>query len=646
MTGWDGYTACISTPLRRDWSDHMSYVSPCPVLATWLCLTCATASAEALPRIVEPAPATSAEQLARKELGDYLAKIKPASLAIQTAAGRQSPAEIVVCRQDSTAARDVQPPLPKLPPEGYALAMRKDRIYLVGADDRSTLYAVYDFLNRLGCRWLAPAFAFYKGDSEFVPQAPELVLSLSDDVVCRPALAFRKLYVEEGHSHDTKNLLQLVAWMPKLRFNTLVIPIDYQGRGRVRWDNWRDALTPELKKRGIIIEVGGHGYQNFLNAKMDDGRLFREHPEWFAMETDGRRTASPGWVLCSSNPDAVARLQANAIAYLKERPEIQIFDFWPPDGARWCTCAKCGALGSPSERHSLLVSQMALALRKELPSVRLECIAYSSYLEPPATAIDKSVLVDLCPIGQSFEAQIYDENNKSNRTYAAALSKWRESFAGDISIYSYYRKYAWISLPNIIPDYIQKDLQYYRRIGVKGVSSYAEPGDWFTYELNHYTLGRLAWDPDADVEAIIREFCEARYGRKADVARGAFETLEAVVRKACSIPGTTLKAPDEYDALASRITEQRRNVASSIADEPANAALTASLRRLDVMLEYVERDINIQRARAVDRPLAERKAMAEDLVTFLRGHAEEGVIVLRGQMDPQSQYKRYGIIPR
>ena len=47
---------------------------------------------------------------------------------------------------------------------------------------------------------------------------------------------------------------------------TLVIPTDYQGHGRVKWDNWRDALTPELQKRGILIEVGGHGYQNFLKG--------------------------------------------------------------------------------------------------------------------------------------------------------------------------------------------------------------------------------------------------------------------------------------------------------------------------------------------------------------------------------------------
>ena len=57
-----------------------------------------------------------------------------------------------------------------------------------------------------------------------------------------------------------ENLRQMVEWMPKVGYNILVCPLDYGGNGRVRWDQWRAELTPELKKRGIMIEVGGIGY--------------------------------------------------------------------------------------------------------------------------------------------------------------------------------------------------------------------------------------------------------------------------------------------------------------------------------------------------------------------------------------------------
>jgi alpha-glucuronidase len=107
------------------------------------------------------------------------------------------------------------------------------------------------------------------------------------------------------------------------------------------------------------------------------------------------------------------------------------------------------------------------------------------------------------------------------------------------------RKYAWNSLPNIIPHYIQEDLRWYRVVGVAGVSTYAEPGDWFTYELSHCVLGRLAWDPDTKVGAVIDEFCTARYGPEAALAREVFAGLESIVRHACSLPGTRLKTVAE-----------------------------------------------------------------------------------------------------
>jgi hypothetical protein len=54
-----------------------------------------------------------------------------------------------------------------------------------------------------------------------------------------------------------------------------VVPLNYGGQGRVKWDNWRVALTPELQRRGIWIEVGGHGYENYLNAQMSFSRSTR-----------------------------------------------------------------------------------------------------------------------------------------------------------------------------------------------------------------------------------------------------------------------------------------------------------------------------------------------------------------------------------
>ena len=52
--------------------------------------------------------------------------------------------------------------------------------------------------------------------------------------------------------------------------------------GKVKWDTIsRAASRRSVRKHGIIDPVGGHGYQNFLNAEMEGGKLFEQHPEWF-----------------------------------------------------------------------------------------------------------------------------------------------------------------------------------------------------------------------------------------------------------------------------------------------------------------------------------------------------------------------------
>src|SRR5207237_2345152 len=113
-------------------------------------------------------------------------------------------------------------------------------------------------------------------------------------------------------------------------------------------------------------------------------------------------------------------------------------------------------LGTPSDRQALLIAQMKQAVTKVRPDLRLEIIAYAAALRPPEhVKLDQSVLVDFCPIGQQFDHQINDPAAGKNADYVANLAAWRKAFDGDISIYSYYRKYAWDSLPVIIPHYMQ-----------------------------------------------------------------------------------------------------------------------------------------------------------------------------------------------
>jgi len=371
--------------------------------------------------------------------------------------------------------------------------------------------------------------------------------------------------------------------------------------------------------------------------------LFQKHPEWFGQDANGKRHSEKGWVLCTSNSAAVDYLTNNFIAYVKDRPEIEIFDFWPPDGAKWCECAECAKLGTPSDRQAILVKHVKEAVKPSRPDLRIEVLAYHTSVMPPEhVTLDPDVLLDFCPIGQHFDKQINDPSDQQNADYAKSLQAWRAKFTGDISVYSYYRKYAWDSLPIVIPHYMQKDLQWYATVPTQGISSYSEPGDWFTYELNHYTLAKLAWNPKANIDGVIDEFCATRYGKYADAAKNLLMTLEDVVRTYGAVPGTSMKSADDIEQALNRLKTAAEPVEQATSQNKGD--LNVNLVRLVFMAQYAEKDLEIQLARAKKASSEQLKPMLESLHDFLAKRKDAGVFLMRNQrLSLNSLSRRYGL---
>ena len=587
--------------------------------------------------IVHAPGATEAERFAAAELSSYLRKMSGArfpvaqrpvasrSIVLRTAGPGDSLPGDTLSREHWAA--DVKRG------DAYAIALRGDTLLIEGRSGRAVLFAAYDLLARLGVVWLSPELDMYAGAADIVPVKRELRYDAPAVVLERPRFAIRKLDVAQAMSQDTGTLRRIVAWMPKARFNTLQMPQRFGAGGRVQWDNWRAALLPHLERRGLVIEVGGHGYQNFIRADMGEdtpaGPLFARHPGWFGLDEECKPSRETTDVFNTEDSAAVRHVFRGVVEYLRTHPEIDIFDFWPPDGARWARCKSQEALGLPHERQARLVAGLHEWLRREGIGTRLEMIAYAhAKLAPRTVTIPPDVLVDFCPIGQNFDVQIDDPTGSNNAEYVAALREWRQVFPGDISLYGYWRRYAWRSLPVLLPRYMQHDLQWYASVPLQGVSTYAEPADWFTYEVNHFVFGPLAWNPDANVDSLITVFARGRYGRHSATAKAALLALEDIVRVYGTVQYSRPRPGSEVASAQKRLVAYREAVRGARGAEH-DPRLAGYLERLDLMLEYAVRDLEIKQMRLADADSAAVEAAIIQTADFLTSNRERGVFALR-----------------
>lgn len=576
--------------------------------------------------VLRPA-ASMTERFAAEELQKYVQQMSGAKLPIAvTAAG----AKVLVGegvapfnRAASFAAGDGA--------ESFVLHTQGESLALLGNSDRSTLYAVYALLERLGVRFFAPGFVFYDGYHELVPRRTTIALD-NLNVREKPAFKWRRKYVEEGWSHTANTLPQLLDWMAKNRLNVLVYPYDYQGRGMVTYETWREKLAPEAQKRDIVLQVGGHGYQSFLQPI----RYAAQHPAWFVEGFN---------VFNVENDEALNTYVANVITYLKSRPEIRIFDAWPPDGAKWPPSV-IQKFGSIANAQAHVTNRLNAAVQRELPGVRVENIAYTPAIEPPdaGTMYGPAVLIDFAWFGRSYRDPIYESAFPRNVMFNSLIKKWRDNgFKGDTGIYEYYRKYAWHSLPVVLPKLIGLEIRHYQKQGANGLGIYSEPADWMTYEVTHALVAALSWDTNIKADNWMSAYLRDRYGAGAPAMQKYFEAVEDAGRTLFhKAGGGDFGQKEEVTRAREKYLQAKAALSEARAQAPAGSAATLLIERLDWNADFAIADTEVYYyGKSVQDEPAKAQAARERLRELTQAHRFDGVIL-------QNSYstRRYGGSPQ
>ena len=469
--------------------------------------------------IVTPDNPAPQEYLAAKELSAYIEKISGAKLRITTESGARNP-EIAVAIQGrlkhcpaamAFTADDVAF-------DAFHIVSDRQNLYLIGSNKRAVLYAAYERLEKLGCRWpsfgINPDLDAYKKCEEYVPKKTFLTIGPLHE---RHKAAF-KLRGFVGQPRFGNTPIQMIDWMAKNKMNYFLFsyPGEYD-----RADEWRQQVVIEgAVRRGFIIAVGHHSFSYFL----DKETVAKEHPEYLALKNGVRSTQNRQ--ICVSNPGAIETTAENIISYLTRHPEIDVFSFYPDDGLDWCECDLCRSSLKWSGNHK---SQLATdsyqrffnavhsRVMKMFPEKVMDRLAYVHFGPVPVKEkmpLQTTLTYAVYWYRWWYRDPIIPGGYLGNVT--EEIKHWADAVPGGVMIYEYYGGGAsshWQGFQ--LHHLMAKEISLYKSLGARGLIT---AGFWKYKDetaLVNYTLARLLWDSKADPDRIVADFAEARFGPKA-----------------------------------------------------------------------------------------------------------------------------------
>ena len=376
--------------------------------------------------------------------------------------------------------------------DAFELRIDKSTLQILAANDRSCLYAAYALLEGVGWRFPAP------GEDRF-------------DQTSYKATGWRQLTGKSEASFEHRGLSVLtpsneelaavVEWMPKQRLNSIFIGHN-ENQAQIK------ALEPKLARRGIRLEAGGHVLDEFLPLDM-----FQSRPEYFRYK-DGQRRQDGNF--CTSRFGTLQVVAEKAVEFMRELPAAKVFHFWGEDveGGSWCECDTCKSL-TPAEQMTIAVNAIAEAAEKERPGSTVDFLLYHDTLEIPDNLHPRpNVFALFAPRERCYAHGIGDPNCPRNVWHASRFQAAKRPFGERVSVFEYYCDFIlWRCLGIAVPATILADLAWYKSMRVEDVQAlhFGQFSNW-AYALNAYVFARAAWDLKLDRNALVTQFCHARYG--------------------------------------------------------------------------------------------------------------------------------------
>lgn len=452
--------------------------------------------------LVVPAKPTPTLQTAAAEITTYVSKITGASIPLGPQPGLTS--RVVLSVDRAALGRE----------DAFRIVTEPGRVRLIGGGEMGVLYAAYAFLEDLGVRWLIPG-----EDGEVVPRRRTLSYPQTDRTSA-PAFGCRFFYVR---SEDAS------LWAVRNRVNGLFQQDFALAHGNGYY------LPPMV--RSI------HSFAHILPPS----KYYEAHPEYYAL-LRGVRVASSirRNQVCTCHPEVVGLLSKAIRGYFHQTPTARCFSIAPNDGYGWCQCRRCRTAQEqlcrgktwfhrPSEpvvsdRLCLFANQVASRAVHDMPDKDLYMFAYVSYAEPPETVRpDPHVTHVVCHyVPACYAHPINTPGCPDNEIYKRILEGWSR-ISPQMMVYAYTDKSQWLGLPRPVVRPMAADVRFCHSLGVRKYIAQSSASNWPQMASLYYVTAKLLWQPDRDVEELIREWNEGMYHAAAKEMMAWYDAVEAVV---------------------------------------------------------------------------------------------------------------------
>lgn len=483
------------------------------------------------------------------DLARTLGKISGATLEVVSG---EPPADFpgVSILVGSLATAHFGPPAVQYPfKQGFRYVVSGRKVGLIGESDLAVSYAVYELLERLGCRWFIP------GDlGEVLPRNADIRL-------------------------------------PEVDFSSAPGTI-YRGV----W--YCDDLYRFRNRMGGLAISAGHALEGYVS---DQER--KAHPEWVA-EVGGKPHRRRLKWSASGVADAITQ---HWLGRLRKDPQPSV-SLSPDDGVDFDESEADRALDagdfdttsqevSLTDRLLVLCNRVASGVGGEYPDVRFGMLAYGPTTRPPVRErLHPAIVPQIAPITYSRAHPMSDDSVPDNPELRRLFEGWAR-VAPATSVYFYGWFLAEPTAPNPMISKWSHDVPFVLRNNCR----YWQPETLPNFESCMHALylgNRLAWNPSLQPGAIVSELNAAFYGAASGPMGEYWEFIDQCWTQTPEYSGCGF-------GYLRRWTPERMREARRLLDVACAAALTpvevARIRLADDSLELFETFMKMRRDLAEGR---------------------------------------------